>query len=160
MKFLSLIAHLVFKFLLFQEWKNMKCIFIFHQMNVDVHPFLVIYTKKFNYIYNKEVNFYNINGFGLRKITLCTAFIISPTIIVRPTFDWVILDLDQWNNSFHDLYSNIGLSCIRMCKTIQNYLILFFLPKWIQNCTQGKDWLYIPPTIISVHILVHIVSLL
>jgi hypothetical protein len=64
-------------------------------MNVDVHPFLVIYTKKFNYIYNKEVNFYNINGFGLRKITLCTAFIISPTIIVRPTFDWVILDLDQ-----------------------------------------------------------------
>jgi hypothetical protein len=98
-------------------------------MNVDPHPFLVIYTRQLNLIYSKEVNFYSINGFGLRKITLCMAFIISPTIIVRPTFDWVILDLKQQNNSFQDLYSNIALSCIRMCKTIPNYLILVFFPQ-------------------------------
>jgi hypothetical protein len=123
----------------------MKCIFIFRQMNVDVHPFLVIYTKQFNSIYSKEVNLYNINGFGLRKITLCMAFIISPTIIVRPTFDWVILDLEQQNNSFHDLYSNIGLSCIRMCRQSQTISFYFFSPNESKIALKAKiDSTFLP----------------
>ncbi len=123
----------------------MKCIFIFHQMNVDVHPFLVIYTRQFNYIYSNEVNFYNINGFGLRKITLCMAFIISPTIIVRPMFDWVILDLEQLNNFFQICTLTLAfhaLGCVRQSQTISFY---FFSPNESKIALKAKtDSTFLP----------------
>ncbi len=64
------------------------------------------------------------------------AFIIYWPLLSNQCFSGVLLTFNNKKNSFNDLYSNMHLPCMRVCKTIMNQMN-FFLSTWmILNVTK------------------------
>jgi hypothetical protein len=65
----------------------------------------------------------------LERTTSCMAFAICQQLLSNQWFNGVFLTFRNTNNSFNNSYSNIGLPCKRICKTVANCMNFFRAPK-------------------------------
>jgi len=67
----------------------------------------------------------------LERTTSCMASTICQPLVFDQCFNGVFFTFSNKNNSLNNSYSNIGLPCKRICKTIANHMNFFRAPKWI-----------------------------
>jgi hypothetical protein len=72
----------------------------------------------------------------LERTTSCMASTICQPLLSYQCYSGVFFTFNNKNNSFNNSYSNIGIPCKRICKTIANRMNFFRAAKWIPDYTK------------------------